>query len=425
MRTPPKPTEMFRYPVVSGVALASIGVTLAWWAKADISPLMETAMIRRGELWRLVTSMFPHVDSLHLIFNVYWLWVFGTLVEEVFGHLRTAGLILLFAVGSGAFEFAFAEGGVGLSGVGYGLFGMLRILSLRDPRFHDAVDRRTIELFVLWFVICIITTVTKLMQVANIAHGAGALLGVLTGAAIGRPKHRFPAVAGLVATLAFGLWASTLGRPRVNLSSSGGEEEARWGYDAMIADKNEEAVRWLRDAVAYQPNDGGNWNNLGIVYDHLDNKPAAVASCRRAAELGSAYAAFHLGILYANGKDNVTKDSAQALYWYRQAAERGDAEAMNDVAWQYATSEDPAIRNPAAALEFASKAVSLEHEHPEPDHLDTLAEAYYVNAQYEDAVNSEQQAIALSSGKEKESFQANLERYREALHDKKRKTGPR
>ncbi|HKO03516.1 MAG TPA: hypothetical protein VJW51_02150, partial [Candidatus Acidoferrales bacterium] len=120
-----------------------------------------------------------------------------------------------------------------------------------------------------------------------------------------------------------------------------------------------------------------------------------------------------------------TKDSAQALYWYRQAAERGDAEAMNDVAWQYATSEDPAIRNPAAALDLARKAVSLEHEHPEPEHLDTLAEAYYLNAQYEDAVKTEEQALALSSGKEKESFQANLGRYREALHDKKRKTGPR
>ena len=102
MRPPPKLGEITRYPVVAGTALLAIVVTAAWWMKMDISPLFETAMIRRGELWRLVTSIFPHVGILHLAFNIYWLWVFGTLVEETYGHLKTAALILLFAVGSGA-----------------------------------------------------------------------------------------------------------------------------------------------------------------------------------------------------------------------------------------------------------------------------------------------------------------------------------
>jgi membrane associated rhomboid family serine protease len=128
MRPAPKLTEISHYPVVAGTALLAVGVTVAWWAKVDISPLFETAMIRRGELWRLVTSILPHGGILHLVFNVYWLWVFGTFVEEVYGHLKTAALVLLFAVGSGAWEFAIAVGGIGLSGVGYGLFGLLWIL---------------------------------------------------------------------------------------------------------------------------------------------------------------------------------------------------------------------------------------------------------------------------------------------------------
>ena len=74
MRVAPKLTEVPRYPVVAGTALLAIGVTIAWWAKVDISPLFETAMIRRGELWRLVTSIFPHGGILHLAFNIYWLW---------------------------------------------------------------------------------------------------------------------------------------------------------------------------------------------------------------------------------------------------------------------------------------------------------------------------------------------------------------
>ncbi|HZR29086.1 MAG TPA: rhomboid family intramembrane serine protease [Terriglobales bacterium] len=74
MRRPPQLTEFYRYPVIAGTSLIAIVVTLAWWAKLiDASLLFETAMIRRGELWLLVTSIFPHLGLLHLIFNIYWL----------------------------------------------------------------------------------------------------------------------------------------------------------------------------------------------------------------------------------------------------------------------------------------------------------------------------------------------------------------
>ena len=134
-------------------------------------------MIRRGELWRLVTCMFPHGGVLHLLFNVYWLWVFGTLIEEVYGHAKTLALIILFAFGSGPLEFAFTVGGIGLSGVVYGLFGLLWVVSRHDDRFHEAVDERTIQLFIIWFFVCIATTWFGIFPVANVAHGAGLVLG--------------------------------------------------------------------------------------------------------------------------------------------------------------------------------------------------------------------------------------------------------
>src|SRR5215472_15144378 len=189
MRQPPKWTEFFRYPVVSGTALLAVGVTAAWSAGVDVSRLFESAMIRHGELWRLITSMFPHLGVLHLIFNIYWLWVFGTLVEQVYGPVKTAGLILLFAIGPNALEYAFASGGVGLSGVGYGLFGLLWVLSKRDERFRDAIDQRTIQLFVGWFFLCIVLTALNILPVGNIAHGAGAVFGILAGFVITLPER--------------------------------------------------------------------------------------------------------------------------------------------------------------------------------------------------------------------------------------------
>ena len=424
MRPAPPLREFHRYPVVAGIALLAIGVTVASWAKVDVSPLFETAMIRRGELWRLVSSMFPHVGIWHLVFNIYWLWVFGTLVEQEYGHLKTAALILLFAIGSGSLEFAFLVGGVGLSGVGYGLFGLLWILSQRDERFHDVIDRRTIELFVLWFFFCIVATLTNIMRVANIAHGAGAVLGVLTGFAITLPRRRVLFASGVAVFLLFGLWAAIMGRPMINLSGKEGYEESRWGFDALIANRNQEAVRWFHDAVTYQPGTALNWFDLGIAYQRLDDRPAALAAYRKAADLGDPTAQFYLGVMYESGGEGLPKDVAKALDWYRKAADQNNAAAQNNLAWAYATSPDPAIRNPVAALEYARKAVNSGKDDPDPSHLDTLAEAYYANKQYEDAVKTEQQAIALASaapaGEEnKGAFQKSLEKYEQALQNRK------
>jgi len=45
-----------------------------------------------------------------------------------------------FAVGSSAAEFALFQGGIGLSGVGYGLFGLLWVLSWHASDFAGGVD---------------------------------------------------------------------------------------------------------------------------------------------------------------------------------------------------------------------------------------------------------------------------------------------
>lgn len=285
MRPTPKWTEFYKFPVVSGVSVLAIGFTIAWWTKVDVSPMFETAMIRRGEVWRLFTSILLHLNLLHLIFNLYWLWIFGTLLEEVLGHLKTAALIVLLAFGSGALEFALESGGIGLSGVGYGLFGTLGVLSSRDERFRGAINTRTVQLFVGWFIFCVITTLAGWFAVGNIAHAAGAVLGALVGVAISIPRQRALAAVSILAILAFGLWGSTLGRPKINLSAQRGYEEGKWGYDALQSGRNQEAARWLRDAVVYQPKLAVYWFDLGIAYQRLGQAKEARTAYQRAQQL--------------------------------------------------------------------------------------------------------------------------------------------
>lgn len=64
-------------------------------------------VVANGEVYRLLTSMFLHAsihgfrgtfvfaNSLHIIFNMYILYVIGTQVERLFGHFRFAAVYLL------------------------------------------------------------------------------------------------------------------------------------------------------------------------------------------------------------------------------------------------------------------------------------------------------------------------------------------
>jgi membrane associated rhomboid family serine protease len=175
---------IFRYPVIATVtALAILGTVRYVSPNGPID--LERFLSNRGdclhEPWRLLTPALFHEGGIHLLFNLYWIWVFGMVVEDAFGHLATLAIFVFLAVGSMAAELALFRGGVGLSGVGYGLFGMLWVLGHKDERFRDVVDHSVVELMLGWLLVCIILTMADVWHVGNVAHCAGCLLGVLPG----------------------------------------------------------------------------------------------------------------------------------------------------------------------------------------------------------------------------------------------------
>jgi membrane associated rhomboid family serine protease len=277
---PPLPIGKFpSVPVTGGTLLLAAAVSLAYWAKVDIAPIEANPMIGRGEVWRLLTATLPHADFFHLLFNAYWIWTFGSLVELTFGHLATLGIFALLGSGSMAAEWAILRGGVGLSGLGYGLLGLVYILEQRDRRFADAVDRQTVIIFAAWFVLCIVTTLLNIFPVANIAHGTGWILGILLGLAIAerRGKRRWATV-GLAVTQILFLIGATIARPYVNRSADAALEVERLGYDALQDNRNADALYWLKQAVIMEPTVPRPWTNLGIAYSRADlEKQAAEA----------------------------------------------------------------------------------------------------------------------------------------------------
>jgi rhomboid protease GluP len=79
-----------------------------------------------GQIWRLVTSMFLHVDVLHIAFNSYALTVFGPQVERPYGRLRFLVMYLLSGLAGSALSFLLSpRPSVGASGAIFGLIGVM------------------------------------------------------------------------------------------------------------------------------------------------------------------------------------------------------------------------------------------------------------------------------------------------------------
>ncbi len=118
------------------------------------------------------------------------------------------------------------------------------------------------------------------------------------------------------------------------------------------------------------------------------------------------YLAAYGGLLYEKGRYSEAESVLRAALMH----DPENASVLNNLAWLYATGPSP-FRNPQEALDLALKAVALS---PEPDILDTLAEAYYINGRYEDALSTIEQAIS-EGGAQQDHFLKQKEKFERAL----------
>lgn len=90
------------------------------------------------EPWRMLTSAFVHSQGfvLHIVLNMYMLWIFGQVLEPVLGRIRFLAVYLLSAIG-GSVGFLLLTpvlpptGVEGASGAIFGLFGALLVVQSR------------------------------------------------------------------------------------------------------------------------------------------------------------------------------------------------------------------------------------------------------------------------------------------------------
>jgi GlpG protein len=137
-------SKPFRAPLttVACAVCVMIFVALNMASEADFGGVaanlgyLPDRVIWEGKPWVLITSVFVHLEIWHILFNIYWLWILGSCLEESIGSVRW----LLFFVGA-AWVSSSAElllggnSGIGMSGVVYALFGFGWIARGRLPEF--------------------------------------------------------------------------------------------------------------------------------------------------------------------------------------------------------------------------------------------------------------------------------------------------
>ncbi len=155
--------------------------------------------VYHGSYWALITTAFVHVAPLHLFFNMYWLWIIGGAFERTLGSVALFIFMMTSAFVSSGLQFATGDLGIGMSGVGYALFGFAWISRGRYPEFARIATQSTVQTFIFWFFLCIVATYGHLMNIANMAHLAGLAFGTAVAGMLIHPSRRI--VLGLAVTV--------------------------------------------------------------------------------------------------------------------------------------------------------------------------------------------------------------------------------
>lgn len=355
------------------LTLALIGgstvTSLLWWSDEERVQTMLCAsdldLWQGTRLWALFTSMFPHLDGMHLFFNSCWCWHFGRVMEGLMPRLQILLIVLVTTIFSSASELtASSDCGVGMSGMVYGLFGFLLATQHQQPAFREAVHARTSWLLLACLPLGFLLNETDAIRIANWAHVGGFVSGLLLGLASFVNRWRFPArlslgVASAAAVMSL-VWAP-------------------WQDNWHLA-------------RALSAVDSG---------DYATGLPRLDTYLQRCPD--DAWAAEKAATLRIDQKDyrrarEILETSADMV---------SDAVIENSLAWLLATCPDDSIRDGQLAIRWAKEACE-DTDWEEPSYLDTLAAAYAECGNFTEAVKWSTKAVAICPEPDRQELEANL-----------------
>lgn len=135
-----------------------------------------------GEIFRLITSTFLHASLLHLLFNMYALYIIGNQLESYIGKIKFLIVYLVSAISGSLMSCVFTTGiSVGASGAIFGLLGSLLYFGYHYRLYLGSVLKSQIIPLIL------INLIFGFMdpRIDNASHIGGLIGGYLTTMALG------------------------------------------------------------------------------------------------------------------------------------------------------------------------------------------------------------------------------------------------
>lgn len=99
-----------------------------------------------SQYYRFVTAIFIHIGFMHILFNGYALYIFGTQIERVMGSFKYALFFLISGIGGNiiTYFFTFNSLSAGASGSLFGMFGAFLYLIQHHKNMITPEGRRSI-----------------------------------------------------------------------------------------------------------------------------------------------------------------------------------------------------------------------------------------------------------------------------------------
>ena len=156
------------------------------------------------ELYRLITSIFLHGGILHLLCNMYSLYVIGPQLESFFGKFKFSIIYIGSGIIGNLLSMAFLQDtfvSIGASGAIFGLLGALLYFGYHYRVYLSGVIKsQIIPLIVLNLIIGFVST-----NINNLAHIGGLIGGVLLSMAVGvkYKSNKSDIINGIIMTIIF------------------------------------------------------------------------------------------------------------------------------------------------------------------------------------------------------------------------------
>ena len=140
-------------------------------------------LVLHGEVWRIITCAFLHGNLLHLLVNMYSLWIVGSQVENYMGKTKFLIIYFLSALLGSFFSLVFLGNNVsiGASGAIFGLLGSLLYFGYHYRLYlSNALTSQIIPIIVVNLVLGFIIS-----GVDNACHIGGLIGGYLATMMVG------------------------------------------------------------------------------------------------------------------------------------------------------------------------------------------------------------------------------------------------